>query len=1162
MTARDDFNAKLAQVKARFLEGLPGRIAELTAAADALAAAPPPARPEAVKALIGHAHKLAGAAGTFGFAKIGEAAAALEAVGKPFVADGPVEAGLIESGRAPDAAALKDIARHVAAIKAIAATASGSAAAPAAAGPPAAERSPDTAAASAEIVLVDDDADQAARLAALLEHFGYRVAVLDSPAALRARKGPAPAAVIMDIMFGADLDAGTRAIENLREAGALTSPVLFLSARGDFEARLAAARAGADGYVTKPVDVLELVGVLERALARQAEEAIRVLVVDDDQDVAAHHADLLRAAGMTTAVVTDPRGVMGPLVQFRPDVLLMDINMPGASGWEVVSVLRQFGPDIAYLPVVFLTSQATPMRRVRSIRVGGDAFLAKPVDPAELVNTVGARGERGRELRGLFARLNASDERFRAIMGSASEAILSTNEAGLIVYGNEGAGRLFGLSTAVMIGRPIGDFVANWEAIAAAGGGVAVEVAAKRADGAILPLEISVARWRAMGRGFVSWIGRDIAARREAERRAQESDAYLRGVFNAAVDGIITIDERGVIESANVACARIFGHDTAEMIGRNVSMLMPEPYASDHDRYLNNYMTTGKAKIIGLGREVMGRKKDGGIFPLDLSVSEMKSTRGRRFIGVVRDITQRKEAESKLRASEERLHRSHVFANIGTWDWNIKTGELYWSERIAALFGHPAGELETSYENFLGAVHPDDRQRLTDAVNACVERNAEYDIEHRVVWPDGTVRWVHEKGDVIRDDKGLPAHMLGVIQDITPRKMAEDGMRIAMEDADKANRAKSEFLSSMSHELRTPLNAILGFGQLLQYNPKEPLKETQQSCVVHILKGGEHLLALINEVLDLARIEAGRVDMSIEDIPLAALFEDVRALIEPLAAKARIALDMPAPTADMTARADYTRTKQALINLMSNAVKYNFEGGRITVRAEQGPHGLIRVSVADTGPGIPTGKQAELFKPFNRLGAEVTEIEGTGIGLALTKKLVEMMDGRIGFTSEIGVGSTFWFDLPAAGGKAPAAAPAGTALAARAETLPDVRGTLLYVEDNPANLKLMEMIVARIPNLTMLTAHNAEMGLAIAADRKPDVVIMDINLPGMDGYAALKRLKADKATQKIPVVALSANATPHDIEKGEKAGFFRYLTKPVDVERLLKTVNEAMESAP
>lgn len=1156
MTSADDINTRLAQVKVRFLEGLPGRIAELKAAAAALAAAPAPLRPEALKILVGHAHKLAGAAGTFGFSKIGEVAAALEGFGKPFIED-----GLIEAERALDAATLKDVARRVTEIGATAAAVmGGDKAAPVAAVVPAVDSAPASAPVPAEIVLVDDDADQAARIAALLGRFGCRVTILDSPAALRAYGGPPPAAVIMDIMFGADLDAGTREIRDLRETGALAVPVLFLSVRNDFEARLAAARAGADGYVTKPVDVLDLIGTLRRVLARQAEEAIRVLVVDDDLDVATHHADLLRAAGMETAVVTDPKGVMAPLIQFRPDVLLMDINMPGASGWEVVAVLRQFGPDIAYLPVVFLTSQATPMRRSRSIRVGGDAFLAKPVDATELVNTVSARGDRGRELRGLFSRLNASDERFRAIMGSASEAILSTDSGGLIIYGNEGAGRLFGLSIGAMIGRSLGDFVPEWEAIAAARGASVVETVALRADGTALPMEVSVARWRAMDREFVSWIGRDITQRKEAEFRADESNAYLRGIFNAALDGIITIDDAGVIESANAACTRVFGYGNEEMIGRNVNILMPEPYAADHDGYLRNYQATGKAKIIGIGREVMGRKKDGSIFPLDLAVSEMKTGRGRRFIGVVRDITLRKEAESKLRASEERLNRSHIFANIGTWDWDIKTGELYWSERIGPLFGYPAGELETSYANFLNAVHPDDRQRVTDAVNACVAHSADYDIEHRIVWPDGTVRWVHEKGDVTRDDKNRPAHMLGIIQDITPRRMAEDGMRAAMEEADKANRAKSEFLSSMSHELRTPLNAILGFGQLLQYNPKEPLTAMQESCVVHVLMGGEHLLKLINEILDLAKIEAGRVDMSIEDVSLASLFGEVRPLIEPLAAKAKIALEMPVPAADAMVRADYTRTKQALINLMSNAVKYNFEGGRIAVRAEQAADGLTRISVTDTGPGIPADRQAELFKPFNRLGAEVTEIEGTGIGLALTKKLVEMMEGRIGVESEIGVGSTFWFELPAAVGKVQASTPAGAALVTRPKTLPDVQGTLLYVEDNPANLQLMEMVVARIPNLAMFSAHNAELGLSIAADRRPDVILMDINLPGMDGYAALKHLKAGAATKKIPVVALSANVTPHDIEKGEKAGFFRYLTKPIDIEKLLRAVGEAMES--
>ncbi|MEK7244710.1 MAG: ATP-binding protein, partial [Pseudomonadota bacterium] len=305
---------------------------------------------------------------------------------------------------------------------------------------------------------------------------------------------------------------------------------------------------------------------------------------------------------------------------------------------------------------------------------------------------------------------------------------------------------------------------------------------------------------------------------------------------------------------------------------------------------------------------------------------------------------------------------------------------------------------------------------------------------------------------------------MGLRTDVTAIKQAQ-------ETADKANQAKSEFLSSMSHELRTPLNAILGFAQLLQYNPKEPLTETQADSVGIILKGGEHLLKLIDEVLDLAKIEAGRTTLSIEDVSTAALFEEVRSLIEPMAEKAKVALEMIPPEPDVAIRADYTRTKQVLLNLLSNAVKYNFEGGRVMVRAVPSAGGVLRLGVADTGPGIPAEKQSELFQTFNRLGAEATEVEGTGIGLALSKKLVELMGGAIGFESELGVGSTFWVDMPLAEQPAIAAITAlieGTEMKKSGE-LPAVRGTILYVEDNPDNLMLMEAVFSEAEGVTLLS---------------------------------------------------------------------------------------------
>jgi CheY-like chemotaxis protein len=366
----------------------------------------------------------------------------------------------------------------------------------------------------------------------------------------------------------------------------------------------------------------------------------------------------------------------------------------------------------------------------------------------------------------------------------------------------------------------------------------------------------------------------------------------------------------------------------------------------------------------------------------------------------------------------------------------------------------------------------------------------------------------------------------------------------------------------MSHELRTPLNAILGFGQMLEFNPKEPLTEAQKACTSHILKGGKHLLELINEVLDLAKIEAGHMDISIEDIRVRDVVEECLSLIVTMADTRGITVDVEAGAGDWpSVRADYTRLKQVLLNLMSNAVKYNNDGGAIHIDCRKASTGMVRISVTDTGPGIPVGKQSELFQPFSRLGAESTETEGTGIGLTITKKLVEMMDGRIGFDSTEGDGSTFWIEMPPSAEQQveDAIGQAGGQGVAPRE-LPQIAGTILYVEDNPANMELMKLIVERTPGLKMETAHTAELGIELARTYLPEVILLDINLPGMNGYQALEKLKADKRTAGIPVIAVTANATRRDMEKGSEAGFFAYLTKPVQVGKVTETIARAMQA--
>lgn len=386
-------------------------------------------------------------------------------------------------------------------------------------------------------------------------------------------------------------------------------------------------------------------------------------------------------------------------------------------------------------------------------------------------------------------------------------------------------------------------------------------------------------------------------------------------------------------------------------------------------------------------------------------------------------------------------------------------------------------------------------------------------------------------------------------------------MKAAKDEAERANAAKSEFLSRMSHELRTPLNAILGFAQLLE-SDEQPLGAPQAANVSEIKRAGEQLLEMVNEVLDLARVESGRMDLKLESVPLAPVLDGCVAQVRALALRRRLQIRVDDPGAS-GARADPLRLRQVLLNLLSNAVKYNREGGSVAVHCRSVAGGRVRLAVSDTGRGIPPEFRSRLFQPFERLDSAYAGVEGTGIGLALAKRLVEAMDGVIGVDSVPGEGSTFWFELPAATVATTAMTAAGEEGARKVPV--DVarvpagkvarRYRVLYIEDSPANLLLVEKILSLRPYIKLLTAASGEAGLQAALETAPDLVLLDINMPGMDGFTVLRRLRGDPATAGLKVVAVTANAMPRDIERGQAAGFDDYLTKPFDVGRFYQVID-------
>jgi signal transduction histidine kinase/AmiR/NasT family two-component response regulator len=392
------------------------------------------------------------------------------------------------------------------------------------------------------------------------------------------------------------------------------------------------------------------------------------------------------------------------------------------------------------------------------------------------------------------------------------------------------------------------------------------------------------------------------------------------------------------------------------------------------------------------------------------------------------------------------------------------------------------------------------------------------------------------------------------------RKQVEAKLLTAMAAAERANHAKSDFLSSMSHELRTPLSAILGFAQLLESGTPAPT-DMQRRGIGQILKAGWYLLALINEVLDLAQVESGRLSLSLEPISLADVMHECQMLIEADAQKLGIEVGFPPIGIQYHVKADHTRMKQILINLLSNALKYNKPNGKVAVRYETDAKGHIRICVEDTGCGLTPQQLTQLFQPFNRLGRETSTVEGTGIGLVMTKRLTELMGGTMGVESREGEGSIFWIELNLSAAPALADSSIDAVVARIPVAANATQRTLLYVEDNPANLMLVEDLIARRPDICLLSARDVPAGMKLAFAIMPDVILLDINLPGISGMRMMQDLAAHPATAHIPVVALSANAMPRDIEKGLEAGFFRYLTKPIKVPEFMETLDTAFARA-
>ncbi len=922
------------------------------------------------------------------------------------------------------------------------------------------------------------------------------------------------------------------------------------------------------------------------SIATDEKGVIQIFNVGAERMLGYMAADVLNK--ITPADISDPQEVIA-----RATALSLELDTPIEPGFEALVFKASRGIEDIY-ELTYIRKDGSRFPAVVSVTALRDDQNA--IIGYLLIGTDNTARKQAEE-----ALLKAGALQ-SAIFNSANFSSIATDAKGVIQIFNVGAERMLGYSAADVMNKITPAEISDPQEVVARAMALSLELDTPiepgfealvfkasrgiediyeltyiRKDGSRFPAVVSITALRDAQDVIIGYllIGTDNTARKQAEEALLKAGALQSAIFNSANFSSIATDAKGVIQIFNVGAERMLGYTAADVMNKITPAEISDPQeviarAKALSVELETPITPGfEALVFKASRgiediyELTYIRKDGSRFPAVVSVTALRDAQdviiGYLLIGT--DNTARKQIEEEQKKLDQRLRdqqfytRSLIESNIDAIMTTDPSGIISdVNKQMEALTGCTRDEL-------IGAPFKNnftDPERAEASIKLVLSEKKVTNYELTARARDGKETVVSFNATTFYDRDRKLQGVFAAARDVTERKRLDQELERAKFVAEKANLAKSDFLSSMSHELRTPLNAILGFAQLLEGGLPPPT--ANQTVRLHqIIKAGWYLLELINEILDLALIESGKLSLSREPVALLDVILECQAMIEPQAQQRDIKLTFLPFDKTWFANADRTRVKQVLINLLSNAIKYNREHGTVEVKCTESTPERLRISVKDSGAGLSPEKLAQLFQPFNRLGQETSGEEGTGIGLVVTKQLIELMGGTIGMESTVGVGSEFWIelvrDLPPQF-VAKNTLPAEPALQYQGNATPR---TLLYVEDNPANLMLVEQIIEGHPHLHMLSARDGKQGIALAYTHLPDVILMDINLPGLSGFQALKLLREDPAMAHTPVLAISANAMPRDIEKGLEAGFFRYLTKPIKVNEFMDALDGALK---